>query len=539
MSSKTSLTKGIPWRVAIYVRLSREDHEKGTESNSITNQKLIITNYVRLHTDMQVVKIYVDDGRTGSNFDRPGFQEMMEDIESGLINCVIVKDFSRFGRDHLEFGRYVETIFPSMGVRFIAINEDYDSMQEHDFTDAFLVPIKNLVNENYCASTSAKTKAHLDVKRKRGDYVINFAPYGYAKDPKNKWHLIIDEEAAKVVRMIFEWRIDGLNANNIANKLNELGFPTPHDFKQSKGCKQHSPFKKGLRCKWHAREVIRILSNETYTGSTVQGKTYKPSFRSNEILQRDPEDWTIVENMHEPIIDRRTYRMVSNLMARDTRTAPGKDKLGLLAGFVFCEECGDTLCRHTNYSKGKKYGYYCCSAYRKNCKACTSHSIRDEELVSIVTDSILSAIQHMLETKDVWAKTSQATAAASKDKLLSDRQRAAEAEMMRCRKMGHRLYDDYSKGLIAKDELIEYKAAYEEQAAECENQMRALEAERNALAESNDANRWASTFEYWRDATKIDRRMLAELVDRITVDNDRNVRIKFLFSDLMLSEAGA
>ena len=230
------------WNTCGYVRLSREDGDK-EESNSVTGQKDLIRDYMTRHPELRECGMKVDDGFTGSNFDRPAFQEMMAEVKAGKINCIVVKDLSRFGRDHLEAGEYLERIFPFLGVRFIAINDNYDSMNSNSESDELIVPFKNLINEAYCRDTSIKIRSQLEIKRRRGDFIGSFAVFGYRKDPSDRHRLLVDDYAAEVVRDIFQWKLDGLSAGDIAARLSASGIPTPMDYKQSQGMNYSTSFR--------------------------------------------------------------------------------------------------------------------------------------------------------------------------------------------------------------------------------------------------------------------------------------------------------
>lgn len=264
------------YQAAIYLRLSREDGDvaEGSKlvSNSITNQKALIMDFLKSHPEIKIHSVYADDGYSGVNFDRPDFQRMIGDIRSGVINCVIVKDLSRFGRNYIEVGRYIEKIFPMLGVRFIAITDNYDSAaMEGSYGNDMVVPFKNLINDAYCRDISIKIRSHLEMKRKKGEYIGAFAVYGYLKDEANKNQLVIDEYAAGVVRDIFAMKMCGLSQQAIADKLNHDGILSPMEYKKSIGINLETSFKKKVQAKWSYNAVLRILKNEVYTGVLAQG----------------------------------------------------------------------------------------------------------------------------------------------------------------------------------------------------------------------------------------------------------------------------
>ena len=266
-------------RAAAYLRLSIEDGDKA-ESNSIGNQRELIRDFAAERPGLHLVEEYADDGYTGTNFERPGFKRMMEDIKSGKINCIIVKDLSRLGRNYIEMGKYLEQIFPMMGIRFIAINDNYDNANsESSDSDSIVVPFKNLLNDSYCRDISIKVRSQLDMKRRKGEFIGGYAIYGYCKDKRNKNRLVVDEYAADIVRSIYRRKLEGMSAQAIAEQLNSENVLAPSEYKRLCGLNYHSGFKAGTHAKWQAIQVLRILKNEVYTGTMVQGRRQKINYK--------------------------------------------------------------------------------------------------------------------------------------------------------------------------------------------------------------------------------------------------------------------
>lgn len=278
------------YQTAMYLRLSREDGdvtEGGKQvSNSIANQKELVMDYLKSHPEIQIADTYVDDGFSGVDFERPEFQRMLSDIRENKINCVVVKDLSRFGRNYIESGRYIEKIFPMLGIRFIAITDGYDSINE-DMGSEMIIPFKNLINDAYCRDISVKIRSHMDIKRRNGEYIGAFAAYGYLKDEENKNHLVIDDYAADVVRDIFTMKLCGMSQQAIADKLNADGILSPIQYKKSIGIELESSFQKSINPKWSYNAVLRILKNEVYTGTVVQGKCTTPNYKIKKRIHKD------------------------------------------------------------------------------------------------------------------------------------------------------------------------------------------------------------------------------------------------------------
>ena len=348
-----------------YLRLSYTA-DQSEESDSITNQKKLVEDFVAAHPDITLVNERVDDGYSGVLFDRPAFQEMMQDITQGTINCVIVKDLSRLGREYIETGRYLRQIFPAYGVRFIAINDGIDTANEHNGDD-LNISLKNLLNDTYCRDISVKTRSALLSKRKNGEYVGACPVYGYRKDQENKNQLVIDEDTARVVRDIFRRRIDGASAKRIADELNRLGIPSPLAYKISRGLPHPKRgYADSQKAQWSAHAILRILQDETYTGVLLQGKQSTHNHKIKDIIEKPAEEWIRTENAHAPIIRKQDFELVQKIMGLDTRTAPDGDAVYLFSGILICRSCGGRMTRKTNTVKGKKYIYYHCPTGKKH-----------------------------------------------------------------------------------------------------------------------------------------------------------------------------
>lgn len=302
------------WKAALYARISHEDEALG-ESDSITGQKRFLEDWAARRGDVEVVTCYADDGWSGANFERPGFERMLADARTGLFDTIVVKDLSRFGRSYLDCGRLIERELPKLGVRLYSVTDDFDSAREWDYNTAIVFPIKNLINEMHVITTSEKVRTSLAAKRERGECTANFAPYGYAKDPNDRHRLVVDEPAAEVVRAIFRWRLDGTSASEIARKLDRNGVPCPSEYKRQQGLRYYNGLQHAETPRWHVQTVMRILRNEAYTGTLVQGKRRRPSWRTGTALPVEPERWQRTANAHEPIVTSEEFQKVKTLLA--------------------------------------------------------------------------------------------------------------------------------------------------------------------------------------------------------------------------------
>lgn len=518
------------WKAAEYTRLSRDDGDKA-ESNSIVSQKEIIRDYVRRNPEFVIVKEYADDGYSGVNFDRPGFKQMLEDLRAKKIDCVICKDLSRFARNYIDAGRYLEKIFPFMGVRFVAINDNYDSNGDKAQSDALIVPFKNLINDAYCRDISVKIRSQLDIKRKMGDFIGAFAAYGYRKDPSNKNKLLVDERAARTVKLIFNLRIQGLCNSAIADRLNDMGVLSPMEYKRSQGENYSSGFRANERALWSPMLIKRILSNEIYIGTLIQHKTGTPNHKVKKRMDYDREEWIVIEDNHEPIIRRTDFETVQNLMRRDVRTAPKKEQVHLFSGFVFCGDCQHTMVRKTVPRGGKKYHYLVC-ATNKAKNGCTPHTMSEEKLSEIVyhivTDHIdlISQVEQVLE--QIAALPEQERNIINYDAQIT----SLEAEVQRYQDLKVNLYSDMAEGVISREEYKEFHAGYDRRIAEKKRQLAKLQEERTQALENGSGNvEWIEQFMKYQNITELDRECIVHLIENILVYDGKRIEVNFRYRD--------
>ena len=523
-------SKAIQNKTAGYFRLSREDGDK-MESDSIRNQKDLVADYISKHPEITLVEEYVDDGYTGTNFDRPGFQKLLKDIESKKINCIIVKDLSRLGRNYIEMGRYLEKIFPLKGVRFIAINDHYDSYGENSDADQIVIPFKNLINDAYCRDISTKVRSQLDVKRKNGQFVGSFAAYGYKKDPKDKNHLIVDEEAAEIVRLIFSLRLEGFSAKRIAEKLNEMKVATPFEYKRMQGINYNSGFHTASNPEWIAVNVLRILKNELYTGVMVQGKYQKINYKVKKYREIDEADWIRVEGTHEAIISKEVFDIIQEVMKRDTRVAPNMDRVYPLSGYVRCGTCGQTMTRRSVTNHGRKYNYYNCSTYDKG-DGCSSHLINEKKLSDAVLATLKMQIGLLTEAEEM-AKLSDAQEQDRPGiKAISSQINTQQGEIIRYQNLLIQLYKDQVDGVINAEEYKNIDIQFRDKIKSCEEAIQGLEERMKIVSTKQMSERpWMKLFKKYENAEQIDRQLVVSLLDNIIVYDKKHIEIQYRFGD--------
>ncbi len=523
------------YKAAIYVRLSKEDGDVSdvskAESNSISNQKELIREFLKNKEDIKVISERVDDGYSGVNFERPAFKLMLEDIKQGKVDCVVVKDLSRFGRNYIESGRYIEKIFPMLGVRFIAVNDNYDSLCGKSQTDEIVIPFKNLINDAYCRDISIKIRSHLDVKRRRGEFIASFTVYGYKKDEKDHNRIVVDEYAAGVVRDIFAWKIAGMSQQGIADRLNDRGILSPAEYKKSCGSNYRAKFQTKNRADWSAVAVTRILTNESYTGTLIQGKFTTPNYKVKKTVVKNEKEWIRIENAFEAVVSRERFALVQELLKRDTRVAPGHKAVYLFSGITSCGDCGRQMSRKVSTVSGKKYVYYMCSANKKE-GSCSSHRIKEEELEKAVITYLNAYISELCEMKRLLAGIEKLPRQEHGVKRLDMRIMQLEEEAEKYDKLKVSAYEDWKDSLITKDEYITLKQEFEKRqkdALESAAQVR-LEAER-MLSRNGKHHEWIEAFVSKGRIETLTRNVVVELLESIRIYEGKRVEITFRYAD--------
>ncbi len=533
LEKKISAPQNIRWKLGEYIRLSKEDINRGKDkddSNSVTNQKALLDDYYQQHIDEfeSVQPPYVDDGYTGTDTNRDSFQKLLSDIYAKKVNCVIVKDLSRLSRNYTDAGSLIENLFVQMNVRFISLAEGIDSYLNPDSISNLIVPITNVINDNFCYQTSKKIRQVFDMKRRNGEFIGGFAAYGYMKNPKDKNALIVDEEAAEIVKNIYEWFLDGMSKNAIVRNLNDRGILCPSEYKKSKGLNYQNP-SGSERPLWCSKTVSDILKNRLYVGDMVQGRQRVKSYKIHTQEQVPESEWYIVENTHEPIIERPIFEKVQELLKRDTRTAPQKKKLYLFSGFLRCADCGKAMSR----SQVKGTVYYFCRTYKDQSKtACTKHSIKHNRLEA----AVLYAIQQQVYLAVHYANTLEYISTAPLQKSQSIRIdaliEAKEKERSKIMRYKQSIYQDWKDGEITHSDYRHMSEDYERQIAALGEVLKNLHAEREELQNGITAESpCLVVFKKFETIDKLTREVLIELVDHIKVHENGNISVKFKVAD--------
>ncbi len=516
-------------------KMKRSGKEK-QESNSVTSQKTLLNEFVEEHDDLIVYDTYIDDGFTGTDFNRPSFQRLLKDMKIGNINCVIVKDLSRLGRNYIEVGNYIEQVFPLFNIRFIAINDFVDSFKNPASTNTILVPFKNLINDEYARDTSIKIRTSLNGKKKKGEFIGAFPSYGYIKNPNDKHKLIVDEPAADIVRKIFDWYVNlGMGKIAICHKLNNLGILNPTGHKKLDLRQNYNNY--GIQddtYTWTPSTIRNILKNEVYIGNTVQGKRRTKSYKVHKVETVPKEEWVVVPNTHEPIIDKETFEKAQELSKRDIKVSQRTKELSVWAGFLKCNDCGRAMNKKSSTNKsGNKYEYYICSTYRKKSnKLCTKHTIKQENLEKAVLKAINLHIDLLIDTEEMVKQINDSSFQNIKSENMENMIIAKQNEISKISNFKRTLYEDWKNEDITRDEYLEYKRKYENDIKRLNQNIESLEIETKKRKIKNTTNnKWIDMFKEKKKITALSRDIMMELVDCIYVKENGNITIKFKFED--------
>ncbi len=519
---------------ALYCRLSRDDELQG-DSNSIKNQKAILQKYAD-DNGFRNISLFVDDGVSGTTFDRPGWNRLMELVDEGRIGTIIVKDMSRLGRDYLKVGMYTEMVFPNAGIRFIAVNNgvDSDNQAENDMT-----PFINIFNEFYAKDTSRKIRAVFKAKGQAGKSLCSNLPYGYAKDPEDRTHWIVDEDAAEVVREMFRLCVQGYGVSQIAGELTRRRILNPAAYAKAKGYAFPNNRNLGDECKWNSSTVAHILSRQEYLGHTVNFKTYRKSYKQKKLLYHDPSEWQIFENTHAAIIDQETFDIVQRI--RDgKRRRDSMGEMPALSGMVFCADCGAKM--YQSRQRGaKNKDCMVCSTYRKKGKeSCQSHRIGNTVLEEFLLEGIQEITGYARARESAFVEMVTQKSRDEMDKSLRDGRRELEQSQARIRKLDgiiQKLYEDNVEGKISDKRFAKMSENYEEEQKTLETRVVEL---RDMLAaqreNAGNADRFLAIVRKYTDIQELTPEIIREFVERIyiyqpqTVGDKRVQRIRIVWN---------
>lgn len=538
VANRQSITKTASknkvWYVAFYIRLSREDKRGKDESESITNQRLILTDFLEQQDDDDeyvFIDEYVDDGVSGTtDEERENFQRLLADIQKGKINCVIVKNLARSFRNNGDQSYYLGDWFPRNNVRFISLyQQPIDTYKDPQNAQNIAVPVQGVLNEEHARGTSESVRRTFDKKREKGLHIGSFAAYGYQKDPEDKNALVIDEEAAENVKSIFAWFLEGMSKNAIVRKLNDSGILCPAAYKKSKGMKYKNPNVIDGNPLWCAMSVSNLLKNRIYVGDMVQGRYRVKSYKIH-VQETVPEDeWFIVENTHDPIISREDFAKVQELLKKDTRTAPKQKTLYLFSGFLRCADCGKAMTR----SKVRGNVYYYCRTYKDQSKtACTKHTIKHNHLEQAVLYAIKQQVYIAVSLSEMVSRINTAPLQKSQSIRLNELIASKEKELSKISRYKQSIYQDWKDGEITHKDYRQMKEDYERQIEAINEVIGNLQEEKAELENGIDVeNPFLVAFRKYENINKLTRDILIELVDTIKVYENGNISVRFKFAN--------
>ena len=520
------------FRVGLYIRLSREDGDK-EESSSVTNQREMLKRYVSEQENFFIVKEYVDDGYTGTNFDRPGFKQMIEDIEAGIIDTVITKDLSRLGRERLGVGHYTEIYFPEHNVRYIALLDNIDTYIDSGMND--MAPFKGVINDMYVRDISKKIRSSLIERKKAGNFLGVTAPYGYQKDPNNKFHLIINEKEAEVVKRVFRLYLEGNGLTRIAQILTKDGIPVPGESRDIGKTRRTA-----LYSSWKQTTIRRILDNRVYLGELVQFKRRKINYKSKRRITVPEEERYICRGTHEAIIDEESFNAVQNILKKN-KSFKGTKHDYLFKGLLYCAECGARLnITYSNYAL-KKYGEYryttiCYSYSRLYSDICTRHSNSIPELEEVLIKHIKEVCKRYINEN----LQDELISMAKKQKQLELKQITNEKKLetisQKISDIGlyiKNLYMDKVKGVVSENDYVSLVADFTKDRdnliKEKEELIKIINNQKPQIDETAKIEKLAKEFLSLEKPTK---QLLNELIEKITISENKEINIYFKFNEL-------
>ena len=530
------------YHAALYVRLSVLDSGK-KDSDTAQTQESMLRRFIKGKPHFALYSVYIDNGETGVNFKRSEFERLMGDVKAGHVDCIIVKDLSRFGRNYIEAGEYLEKVFPFLGVRFIAINDEYDSL-DPTASASLSLHLKNLVNDVYARDISAKISPVLRGKQERGEFIGAWAAYGYLKSPENKHKLVIDPETAPVVQEIYAWRKDGLSYAKITRRLTEHGVPSPSQYRYQKKLVKQERF---ALVPWKIATVKRILECEVYLGHMVQGRKRESLFQGQKQAYLPKEEWIIVRDTHEAIVDQQTFDEVQQLNEQKNREYRAKlerfseieNTENLLKSLVVCGDCGTKLTRyktiHENKKKTPRFHVcytYICPVHAADPTACTFLRISETDLIEAVYAAIQSRIAMAGDMGKLLKNIVRKSPVQEQREQLEQQIRQTQERLKKTIHHRESLYDDYADRLMSEHDYIYAQARYKEQETALNQQLAELNQTLAGLHEEKDEdNPWLNHFLSFGEQPKLTREMALTLIDKVVIYSETAIHIDFRFEE--------
>ena len=532
------------FQTAIYARLSVENSGKSEKVDVITNQIEICKSYIADRPYLDLVDTYIDNGRTGTVFDRPEFNRLMNDIKSGRIKCLVVRDLSRFGRDYIETGTYLERIFPQIGLRFISIKEQYDNFDNDGSNESLMIPLQNMINALYSKDISRKVSTALKAQMEQGTFRKRNLPYGYKWNDERS-NMVIDEDSAKFVRLMFQWKIEGWSIPSILDALDRMGAPNPEARKRELGTRDGDP---SSYTGWYSSSLYSILTNPHYVGDTVLGRSMKAIYKnipSHNV--KDKDEWIVFPDTHEAIISRENFQKVQDIMnaaseARQTKMQKSEEiratLINLFEGKIVCADCGRKMYFHRKRidkdKRGRWYAFYECStSVSKRYEHCTSHYTRQDKLEA----DVLAAIQLQVKAALDYDKLLGKLRGSEGEKSIRDKLNATisslNLKLGGVSKKRTRLYEDFAEGLLDEEEYTFAKKSYDEQYADLSRRLDEAVQRRSKFSEAMSVdNKWITLMKSVSTAEQLSQDLVDESVELVKVHEDGSVELVMKYGDI-------
>lgn len=525
------------YQVGGYVRLSVGDSGK-PGADTIETQRELIQSYIGRQADMTLYDLYCDNGQTGTNFDRPQFERLMDDVRTEKVDCIVVKDLSRFGRNYKETYNYLENLFPLLGVRFVAVNDNFDTLTAERSQDGYIVPLKNIINEVYSKDISRKVRSALASKQQNGEFIGAWAAYGYQKCADDRHRIEPDEETAPVVWDIFQWRLSGLNYRDIVRELNERGIPSPARYHYLKGDAKSEKYANAI---WSITAVKKILTDQVYLGHTVQGRK-RSGFSEGRKAYRVPEsEWVIVRNTHEPLVDENTFHAVQK-MAEEASSAY-KERLGrhdelgtipnIFRGLIYCADCGHPLVRYKSVTNKGRHLYYIfiCQTHSNNLASCPKKYLHETKLKEILWDTLQREIALAGDLDQLVRRYSRSAQAVTQEAAVKREIATAKLALDRANMLYDSLYQNYNDKLMTEREYTEMKRQYRSDMERAKARLEALEQQQKESRRQTTENPWLTACGQFKEEQALTGDMVHALIERVEVDAKNNVSITLRYRD--------
>ena len=530
--SKSESLKNVKWLLGAYERRSFDDNDDN-ESNTIKNQRLLIDDRLKDIPNVEIYDYYIDDGYSGTNFDRPSFKRLMQDVRNGKINGIIFKDLSRLGRNHKETGKYIEEIFPIYNIRIISINDNVDSFLDPESINNLIIPIKNLMNESYARDISKKVASAYKTMAKSGQYVSGTPPYGYMLDPDDKHHLIINEEEAENVRKIYDFTLNGYGRIKICKYLNDNGILCRKEIQRRKKYNLSlEPFEDDSLSFWGTTQVGRILSSETYIGNLVQLKTTRSAFGQKKYIVKEKDDWIRFENTHDAIIDKETFYKVQEIIKKNNYGKGDSYNYSVFNGLIKCSTCGRAMLQQKDNRKANLISNYYCSTYLRGSNLCTPHKIKTELLEAIVIEAIQLQIKLVIEldrsVKKLFFKNNEKELETEYNNNI----KICEIKIDNLKEKKREAYKDWKFNKMEKKSFMELSENIDNEIKIYLERMELYSSTyRETIKRIRKDEYWINHYKRNKNIKKLSRTVLKELVEVIIVNEEGNVEIKFKYQD--------